>query len=547
MSDALASRIAELEAHVQLLEECERLNAAVDAQAEIALRDRLPLDHALRLWMPLLAHATHASTVFVRTIDESLSLHDYVHAEGEDDGLPFVPDAIVQAVHDAGTVQLPVRAGVAVAQRIDVAGEHFGTAAVVVGRSLSRSELHRIERLLDTWCEEIDNHLAAIADARKKTQITRAISDALNDPVLDRGLNRALEVLRTNVQLEDLVLVFRHEEDALGESLRYKVVRGGVLTHDSERDERDDAAELDVMKARAFRVLAGDDAEVHELLGPRRYSDEQLITGVRSAKVIGRLVVSAPRGELNTFDRDLLDRFIESLRQRIVDFNREWKTLKATFCKATVDQLLREDGYREKHLAPRERVCAVMFADISGFTRLSERVLVSPEAIGRFVDRWSEAVVDAVWESHGVFDKMVGDCVIAMWGPPFFELAPDDACARALATAERVREFTRSLVGHPDLPELAGLAAGELDVAIGLHFAPLFVGTFGPDQEYTGFSAGMNNTARLQGLARGGEILAMQSFVDALASRPALAERFGEARDAHVKNVEKPLVFRALG
>jgi glycine hydroxymethyltransferase len=101
-------------------------------------------------------------------------------------------------------------------------------------------------------------------------------------------------------------------------------------------------------------------------------------------------------------------------------------------------------------------------------------------------------------------------------------------------------EIARWGMGEADMPELAQMK--ELDVAIGLHFAPLFVGTFGPDQDYTGFSSGMNNTARLQGQAKGGEILCMDAFVAALGD----PSRFGEERSAAVKNVAEPLKFRAL-
>lgn len=535
--DALHARIAELEAHVALLEERWRLNDEVDALAEVALRDRLPLDHALRSLMPVIARAVGGRLVFVRTYDETLSLHDYVYAEDEDASLPFDADDLVRAVHEESELHRATPAGTLVAQRIDVAGEHFGTAAVLVPRELGRSEVHRAAQLLDTWCEEIDNHLAAIADARKKAILTRRISDALKDPVLDRGIDRAIDVLRENVPFEVLLLVFRHEDDALGDTLRLKLIRAphpaGAPPDERAEDDED-------LRARAFRIMAGDDADVRELLGVSRYREELMITGARSAKVVGRLIVASRRGEFNTFDRDLLERFADSLRQRIVDFNREWKNLKTTFSKPVVDRLLSVEGYREKYLTPRERTCAVMFADISGFTRLSEQILVEPSAIGRFVDLWSEAAVDAVWDSGGVFDKMVGDCVIAIWGPPFFELAPEDACRRALEAAVRIRDYTRSLVGHPDIPALTKL--DHLDVAIGLHFCPLFVGTFGPDHDYTGFSAGMNNTARLQGQAKGGEILCMDSFVAALGD----LSRFGEEREAQVKNVAEPLKFRAL-
>lgn len=534
--DALRARIGELEAQVALLEERWQLNDEVDGLAEIALRDRLPLDHALRTLMPVLARVAGGRLVFVRTYDETLALHDYIHAEDEDATLPFDAERIAAeaGASESDYIHHVLGGETVVAQRIDVAGEHFGTAAVLVPSELAGPALERIAELLDTWCEEIDNHLAAIATARKKAILTREISDALKDPVLDRGIDQAIDVLRENVPFEVLLLVFRHEDEGLGDTLRFKLIR--ARTDVTAEHEADDEA----LRTRAYRIMGGDDTDLRELLGVQRYREELLITGARSTKVVGRLLVASRRGEFNTFDRDLLERFADSLRQRIVDFNREWKGLKRTFSRPTVDRLLAVEGYRDSFLKPREQTCAVMFADISGFTRLSEQILVEPQKIGRFVDLWSEHAVEAVWDTGGVFDKMVGDCVIALWGPPFFDLDPREACERALEAALRIREHTRSLVGHPEMPELAAMK--DLDVAIGLHFCPLFVGVFGPDHDYTGFSAGMNNTARLQGQARGGEILCMDTFVSAL----AVPSRFGEARQATVKNVAEPLRFRAL-
>ncbi len=538
-NDDRTARLRELEERLAHLEERLALNDEVDDLAEIALRERLPLDHALRILMPPLARTTRASFVFVRTYDETLALHDYVHAEGEDGALPFDADALVREVdaREADLVSRALPGAVLVAQRIDVAGEPFGTAAIVVPHAPreapSELAIERLAELLSTWCEEVDNHLAAIATSRKKAILGREISDALKDPVLDRGIARAIEVLRENLRFEALLVVFRQEDE--GDALRARLVRGS-----EEEGARD--AEADAERLRLFgqRIMMGDEAALREVLGVSRYREEQLITGARSTKVVGRVVAASRRGEFNTFDRDLLERFADSLRQRIVDFNREWRNLKTTFESSAVDRLLGIEGYRESLLTPREQTCAVLFADISGFTRLSEQVLVRPERIGHFIDLWSAEVVRAVWETGGVFDKMVGDCVIALYGPPFFELTPRQACERALEAAGRIRAYTRTLSRHPDFPEFERLEG--LDVSIGLNLCPLFVGIFGPDQDYTGFSSGMNNTARLQGQARGGEILCMDTFVEAIGE----AARFGEERQAAVKNVREPLRFRAL-
>ena len=130
--------------------------------------------------------------------------------------------------------------------------------------------------------------------------------------------------------------MYKRQGDQLGDTLRFKQV--GKANPHSEEDAR----------MIAFRLLNGEEADVRELLGVLRYREEILITGARSARVLGRLIVSAHRGEFNTFDRDLLQRFSDSLRQRIVDFNREWQSLKTAFNKPTAERLLREEGYIAK-------------------------------------------------------------------------------------------------------------------------------------------------------------------------------------------------------
>ena len=169
------------------------------------------------------------------------------------------------------------------------------------------------------------------------------------------------------------------------------------------------------------------------------------------------------------------------------------------------------------------------------------RGLKSPSAVADLVERWSREAVDIVWKHGGVFDKMVGDCVIALFGPPFFDTTPEDRLERALLCAREIRAMTTALPARDGFEKLreSGLA-----VSTGVHLAPLFVGQFGPNDNYTGFSSGMNNTARLQGCAGRDEILVMRESVRRL--DPARGFRFGPERDAKVKNVAEPLVFAPL-
>jgi adenylate cyclase len=88
-----------------------------------------------------------------------------------------------------------------------------------------------------------------------------------------------------------------------------------------------------------------------------------------------------------------------------------------------------------------------------------------------------------------------------------------------------------------------------LGVAIGLNLAPTYCGLFGPNQNYTGFSTGMNQTARLQSLGGFRETLVMDSVRAALekSADPELkALRYGPLCETEVKNVSQPLRYYAV-
>jgi adenylate cyclase len=326
--------------------------------------------------------------------------------------------------------------------------------------------------------------------------------------VLDDGIRKAIAVLQRSVPFEDMLLVFRQEDDLRGASLNYKIIqkrraharlahagrhgRGRVHPHGRHRD---DPRAL----ARAARPLRHPDL-------PRRGADH----GVRDERVLGRVVVTSARGEFNTYDRDLLERFADALRQRVVDFNREWKHLSLCFPPDTVRRLLHEEGYVERYLVPREQDVAILYCDISGFTRISEQVLGEPALIGALVNTWS-----AARGGHRLGDRRR----LRQDGGRLHHRAVGPALQRAVAgrglqargrRRERIRDYTRTLNDGVELPALAGMEL-PIGVATGLNYCRLFVGLFGPDEDYTGFSSGMNNTARLQGVATRDQILCMDA------------------------------------
>jgi adenylate cyclase len=512
------------------------LRDVVDEQLEMALVRRASVGELMGSLLPLIAARLGAESLWLRTYAEDLELHEFSHGPALPglDGLRLRTgeDQRQAFDDDAGA------AGRLYAQPLDVVGTWFGALAFSCKGSGQSAERLRAARNL--VCEILDNFLFSIRAAREKHAITMELGNALRHRVLSQGLNQAVAVLERSIPIYRLLLVFVTEESSK-RTLGVQFYENGKLQFDTLVETDADRERFNEIRRMASGHLSGQSDALLTHVGMKGAQEELLINGITNSVVVGKIVVTSDRGTFNTYDRELLSSFAGFIRQRIVDFNKEWRNLAASFSPDTVARLLTIDDYTGKYLAPRESEVAILYVDIAGFTRLSEQVLRTPARVAELVEAWSRDAVDIVWRHGGVFDKMVGDCIIALFGPPFYDTAPEDRLAAAIECAVDIREMTGKL---SERPQFSALAGEEVGVATGIHLAPLFVGTFGPNENFTGFSSGMNNTARLQGCATKGEILVMAEAIARLPKGNKFT--FGDERTAQVKNVADPLRFRLL-
>jgi len=112
-----------------------------------------------------------------------------------------------------------------------------------------------------------------------------------------------------------------------------------------------------------------------------------------------------------------------------------------------------------------------------------------------------------VFRHEGNLDKFIGDCVMAVWGPP--SQHPDDP-ARALRAALEMQDAVELLNG-------SRVAAGKrpIEVGIGVNTGQAVVGYMGSTErhEFTAIGDTVNTASRLCGLARGGEVVATDSTI----------------------------------
>ncbi len=78
----------------------------------------------------------------------------------------------------------------------------------------------------------------------------------------------------------------------------------------------------------------------------------------------------------------------------------------------------------------------VVFADIVGFTSLSERR--DPEQVKHLVDRCFQWLTAEVVNFGGRVDKIIGDAILALFGAP---VAHEDDAERAVRAALRMQEI----------------------------------------------------------------------------------------------------------
>jgi class 3 adenylate cyclase len=513
-----------------------QLRSLVDDLIEEGLLQRKNLAEVMRSMLPRICDLVGARGAFVQSYDEDLELSVF-RAPSQltiPDG-----DAVFARTSEEKREVLTLTIGddLVIAQPLDVAGEWFGRAGLIVPRDAAEAvDPEHLHELLEIACEELDNFLFSIKAAREKHRVMMELADALRHRVLSEGLVKAVRALANATPIDRLLLVYVAQEDSAS-TLHVQFFEGGEVVLDTMSGPQDHGK----IREWGRDWLYGHSNALLEQFGFVGAREEVLISGVTNAVRVGKIVATSKSGKFNTYDRELLAGFSGFIRQRVVDFNKEWRRLAASFRPTDVARLLRSHDYEERFLAPREEQVAIAYADIAGFTRLSEQVLRTPSAVAELVEAWSEGAVQLVFEHGGVFDKMVGDCIIALFGPPFYDHSPGERLAAALRWAVDIREMTRKF---PTRDGFEALREGGLGVTIGVHLAPLFVGTFGPNRNFTGFSSGMNNTARLQSTAKRDEILVMAEAIELLPSGHKF--NFGEERSAAVKNVAQPLRFRAL-
>ncbi|MBD3642882.1 MAG: adenylate/guanylate cyclase domain-containing protein [Alcanivorax sp.] len=164
-------------------------------------------------------------------------------------------------------------------------------------------------------------------------------------------------------------------------------------------------------------------------------------------------------------------------------------------------------------LGGRDVHATVVFADIVGFTRLSETL--APDAIADMLNVYFDAITTATTFYRGTIDKYMGDCAMIVFGVPEKD---DEHLFHGLCCAVMIQRMVERLNEHRR-------AHGHTTVEfrIGINSGAMLAGNLGSRErmQYTVVGDTVNLASRLSNMAGGNEIIAASTLL----ANPNIASR----------------------
>ncbi|MBN4001712.1 adenylate/guanylate cyclase domain-containing protein [Nostoc sp. LPT] len=195
---------------------------------------------------------------------------------------------------------------------------------------------------------------------------------------------------------------------------------------------------------------------------------------------------------------------------------------------AVVQQLISVGGLPGGRLAPAESEISILFADLVGFTAISERL--TPTAIAQLLNNLFEEMLKEVFGCGGTLDKYIGDCIMAFFGAP--EPQADHA-DRAVTAAKGMLTRLEHLNAN-------GFWHEPLQLRIAINSGKAVVGDVGSSQrvDYTALGATINLAARMEAVCPPSECVISEA-THTMLSQPSDFQEMGDYRFKGIERLVK--------
>lgn len=417
----------------------------------------------------------------------------FVSIRGDADGIirrvPLIAragEALVPAL-SAETLRVAQGAGGIVVRSSDASGEVKAGAAETVGLKIGEAEVPVNER------GEMWMHYTAPVSERT-VPAWRVAGGRLSEAEMERLFSGRIVLIGAGaIGLRDLVSTPVRERE-LGVVVHAEAIEQMVLGRYLERPDWAAGLEMAVLLAAGLALAC-----VLPWLG-----------AIAGGALAGALMGALAGGSWYAFKARhflldptapmlaLLASYIVVTLFTYVREERQRKYIHGAFDRYLSPELVRRitDDPGQLELGGEEREMTVLFCDIRGFSRISERL--APQEIIRFIIAFLTPMTDILLAHKATIDKYIGDAVLAFWNAPLDD--PDqyrNAARAALAMHGRLAGLNREMAGNPLWP-------GEVEIGIGLNSGPCCVGNMGSEQRlsYSLIGDTVNLASRLEGLTK---------------------------------------------
>ena len=349
----------------------------------------------------------------------------------------------------------------------------------------------------------ISKRLNAIIDVRE-------LLDVVMEEVLRLvPAQRGLLMLRKGAELVPMVIYPPNQGDVtISSTIARKALEGNeaVLTRDARLD------------------FAGSDSIISANI-----RSAVCVPLVSESKALGLIYVDSPgRDQFGDRERDLLAAVANQAattieRARLTEELRQQARLRQNFerfMSPNVAQLMA--SYVSQHgqlWEPQELIVSVLFADVKGFTSLSETL--SPREAQDLLNEYFHEMTEVIFQHNGTLDKYIGDGIMALFGAPQLAQPIDPA----VSAEQAVDAALGMIAAHQRLVEKLD-ASKRFSFRIGINTGPVYAGFFGTKQrlEYTVMGDTVNTASRLEGKADLNSVLISEATCREIADKFAVQE-----------------------
>ncbi len=204
-----------------------------------------------------------------------------------------------------------------------------------------------------------------------------------------------------------------------------------------------------------------------------------------------------------------------------------------------VEELAR--NHDKLKLGGETREVSVLFADVRGFSRISEGL--TAEELITFLNRLFTPLSEVILEERGTIDKFMGDAVMAFWNAPLLDGAhARNACIAALRMLTELDTLNAAWASEA---RERGETAVPVRIGIGLNTGECCVGNVGSPQrfDYSILGDVVNIASRLEGETKSYAIPIVAGETTAAAA-PDLA--FLELDSVAIRGKDRPVRIYAL-